>query len=36
MSRVGIQPIEIPRGVDVKISGQNIKVKGPKDILPAD
>ncbi|MBI2003453.1 MAG: 50S ribosomal protein L6 [Parcubacteria group bacterium] len=30
MSRIGKQPIEIPEGVEVKISGGFISVKGPK------
>ncbi len=29
MSRIGKKPIEIPQGVEVKIDGQNITVKGP-------
>lgn len=29
MSRIGRQPIQIPSGVDVKLDGGNIKVKGP-------
>lgn len=33
MSRIGKQPIEIPSGVDVKIDGANITVKGPKGEL---
>jgi len=33
MSRVGKKPIAIPDGVDIKISGQNISVKGPKGAL---
>jgi len=33
MSRVGKKAIEIPDGVEVKISGQNISVKGPKGTL---
>ncbi len=33
MSRVGQQPIEVPAGVDVSISGLEIKVKGPKGEL---
>jgi len=33
MSRVGKKAIEIPEGVEVKISGQNISVKGPKGAL---
>lgn len=30
MSRVGKKPIVIPKGVDVTIDGQTVKVKGPK------
>ncbi len=30
MSRVGRLPIEVPAGVEVKIDGANVKVKGPK------
>lgn len=33
MSRVGKKSVEIPDGVEVKISGQNISVKGPKGTL---
>lgn len=33
MSRIGKQPIVIPPGVDVKIDGHNITVKGPKATL---
>jgi len=33
MSRIGRQPINIPEGVDVKIDGNNIVVKGPKGEL---
>lgn len=33
MSRVGKQPIAIPDGVEVSISGQDVKVKGPKGEL---
>lgn len=34
MSRIGKQPIEVPKGVEVKIEGGNIvKVKGPKGQL---
>jgi large subunit ribosomal protein L6 len=33
MSRVGKQPIVIPKGVDVKIDGNLVKVKGPKGSL---
>jgi large subunit ribosomal protein L6 len=33
MSRIGKQPIEIPQGVEVKIEGNVITVKGPKGEL---
>jgi len=33
MSRVGKKPIEIPKGVEVKIAGSSISVKGPKGTL---
>ena len=33
MSRIGRQPIEIPNGVDVKIEGEVVTVKGPKGEL---
>lgn len=33
MSRVGSLPIEVPAGVDVKIDGSYVKVKGPKGEL---
>ena len=33
MSRVGQKPIEIPSGVTVTISGQDVRVKGPKGEL---
>lgn len=33
MSRIGKQPITIPAGVDISISGQDVKVKGPKGQL---
>jgi len=33
MSRVGIQPITIPSGVEVSISGSDISVKGTKGTL---
>ena len=29
MSRIGKKPIEIPQGVEVKIDGQKVTVKGP-------
>ena len=30
MSRVGRLPVEVPSGVDVKIDGSQVKIKGPK------
>jgi len=33
MSRVANSPINLPSGVEVKISGQNVSVKGPKGSL---
>jgi len=33
MSRVGRLPVEIPQGVDAKIEGQSVSIKGPKGTL---
>ena len=33
MSRIGRLPIEVPSGVDVKINGSHVKIKGPKGEL---
>lgn len=33
MSRIGNKPIAIPAGVDVKVNGQEVTVKGPKGTL---
>jgi large subunit ribosomal protein L6 len=33
MSRIGKKPIEIPQGVEVKIDGNLVRVKGPKGAL---
>ena len=33
MSRIGNKPIEVPNGVEVKIDGNKITVKGPKGTL---
>jgi large subunit ribosomal protein L6 len=33
MSRIGRQPIELPGGVDVKIDGTHVSVKGPRGTL---
>lgn len=36
MSRIGLKPIEIPEGVEVKQDGNTITVKGPKGTLTLD
>jgi len=36
MSRIGRKPIAVPSGVDVKIDGNHIVVKGPKGTLERD
>ncbi|MDR0859069.1 MAG: 50S ribosomal protein L6 [Oscillospiraceae bacterium] len=36
MSRIGRTPIPVPKGVEVKINGVHISVKGPKGILERD
>ncbi len=36
MSRIGRKPIAIPAGVDVKIDGQHVTVKGAKSTLELD
>ena len=36
MSRIGKKPITVPEGVEVKIDGQHITVKGPKGSLERD
>ena len=36
MSRIGYAPIALPKGVETKINGQNIEVKGPKGTLNID
>jgi large subunit ribosomal protein L6 len=33
MSRIGLKPINVPSGVDVKIDGADVQVKGPKGTL---
>lgn len=33
MSRIGLKPIEVPAGVEVKLEGTTISVKGPKGEL---
>ncbi|MCL1828680.1 MAG: 50S ribosomal protein L6 [Oscillospiraceae bacterium] len=36
MSRIGKMPIAVPAGVDVKLEGPHITVKGPKGTLETD
>ncbi|MDR7328534.1 50S ribosomal protein L6 [Corynebacterium guangdongense] len=36
MSRIGKEPIVLPKGVDVTIDGQHVSVKGPKGTLTLD
>ena len=36
MSRIGKKPIAVPSGVEVKIDGSHITVKGPKGTLEKD
>ena len=36
MSRIGKMPIPVPKGVDISISGDVVKVKGPKGQLQVD
>ncbi|MFC3040908.1 50S ribosomal protein L6 [Virgibacillus xinjiangensis] len=36
MSRIGLKPIEIPEGVEVKLDGTKVTVKGPKGELSRD
>ena len=33
MSRIGNKPITIPAGVEVKVNGSEVTVKGPKGTL---
>lgn len=33
MSRIGRLPIAVPEGVDVRVSGRTVEVKGPKGLL---
>lgn len=35
MSRIGRMPVEVPAGVEVKLSGHDMTVKGPKGTLSA-
>ena len=36
MSRIGNKPITVPSGVEVKVEGQHVTVKGPKGTLERD
>lgn len=36
MSRIGKNPVPIPSGVEAKIDGQHVEVKGPKGTLSLD
>ena len=36
MSRIGNKPITVPSGVEVKLDGQKVTVKGPKGTLERD
>ena len=36
MSRIGNKPINVPQGVEVKVDGHHITVKGPKGTLEKD
>lgn len=36
MSRIGRKPIDVPSGVEVKLDGRHITVKGPKGTLEQD
>lgn len=36
MSRIGIKPITVPAGVEVKIDGSTVTVKGPKGTLESN
>ena len=36
MSRIGRQPIELPAGVDITVTGQHVQVKGPRGTLVRD
>ncbi len=36
MSRIGKQPIQLPKGVEVKLAGNRVTVKGPKGALERD
>lgn len=36
MSRIGRKPVTIPAGVEVKLDGHHLTVKGPKGTLDRD
>jgi len=36
MSRIGKSPVNIPSGVEVKVNGTTVTVKGPKGELAQD
>lgn len=36
MSRIGKQPVALPKGVEVAVDGANVRVKGPKGELSFD
>ena len=36
MSRIGKKPVELPKGVDVKVTGDTVAVKGPLGALSRD
>lgn len=36
MSRIGKLPIQVPKGVDIKIDGRSVRVTGPKGALTVD
>ncbi len=36
MSRIGNRPVELPKGVDVRLDGRTLHVKGPKGTLTLD
>ncbi|OPZ74444.1 MAG: 50S ribosomal protein L6 [Firmicutes bacterium ADurb.Bin456] len=36
MSRIGRQPIPVPEGVEIRIEGSNVRIKGPKGQLERD
>jgi large subunit ribosomal protein L6 len=36
MSRIGKQPVEVPKGVETRLDGQTLHVKGPRGALTLD